>query len=269
MRLLFNAVFTLFITLSLLVLHACTWKITDTASDTSAVSQQLAKLEKLKGRRSPGVKTFYHVDLDIYKEVSGSRWNDLGAPYLVEFPPGKVQIGVVFPKIPYIYYPEVEFEAKPGHNYWLTWVCAPYPYVVIVDALTSRVVALDTYCAVCQKLIGLKISPDNECLLKRIQPPWMKPDETTHWMGWYQERTNQMFRDLCRAAEQDIKIARKRLGTLYTLGMYGVPQDTVLGNFWYTSDLDDLKLGECEKELTNSPQKYQLKSGYQPLIKDW
>jgi hypothetical protein len=220
-----------------LVLTACsgTWKIQPNDVDTKqhALSEQLSVIERLRGRNSPKIKTFRHSDLDIYKESAGSRDNDAYAVNRVETLPGKVEIGVVFPQLK-IYYPEVEFNAELGHTYALTWICIPYPFVAIVDGASSEILAVDSYCPDCERIIGAQLSASTECLHPLQHPPWMlKPDEKAARALWPIELITQTHRNLCYAAEHNIDSAQERLGLLYESGIYGLPKDLTLAYVWY------------------------------------
>jgi len=184
-------------------IYSCTWTFTDQAiSHDNNASKKTVLIERLQGRRGPRIQNFYHIDLDIYKEYDSRPGNDALAPTYVKTAPGKVHIGVTLPHVD-IYYPEVDFTVAPGHNYWITWICLPYPYVAIVDAESSSIVALDSYCPDCDKFIGAELLPSTECL-KYMQPYWIKPDKDKRWREWFSEYENQLYRNLCYAAEHGV-----------------------------------------------------------------
>jgi hypothetical protein len=257
-----------------MMLVACggTWKIQKRATypQNEISIDKIAIIERQEDRRSPKIKTFKHVESGISKESAGSRHNDAYAVNRVETPPGNVEIGVVFPWNHRIYYPEVKFKAAPGRKYSLTWICIPYPFVAIIDAATSNIVALDSYCPDCKGLIGATLLPSTECL-RYLQPPWMEPDEKSKWLPWLFEYTTQMYRNLCYAADHGLTSARMRLGLLYSLGIYGATEDPVLAYVWYrlaadSGDEQAIKYAESLKE--NRLSAIQLEKA-QHMLSNW
>ena len=92
----------LIVSTPLMMLSGCgSWKMQDSinAPKQQVSSDQIAIIERMKGRTSPSIKTFDHIDLGISDYSGGSRWNTLSAPNRVETPPGRVQIGVVDPAV--------------------------------------------------------------------------------------------------------------------------------------------------------------------------
>ena len=105
---------TLVVSMSLLAACTGSWVIRDVGDHVANEGTQTSVIERLPTRRSPGIKTFRHYDLDILRESPGSRFNDSYAVDQVRTPPGKVQIGVVFPKGRRVYNPEIEFNVVAG-----------------------------------------------------------------------------------------------------------------------------------------------------------
>lgn len=219
-----------------LLLAACssTWLVHPPKDAESGVttSRQMAIVEKLRGRNSPKIKTFRHIDLGVYKESAGSRHNNAYAVKQVVTYPGLIEVGVILPGVHRVYYPEVRFNAEAGHKYGVTWLCLPYPFVAVVDEASSKIVAVDAYCPNCEEIIGTNISQSSACL-NHMQPAWMKPDVKAKWWPWYIETRTQLYRNLCTAAEHNITSAQKRLAVLYKLGIYRVRQNTILAYVWY------------------------------------
>jgi len=231
----------LLVATSLLSACAGSWVIESAGTGAVSNGTQPAVIETLQTRRSPGIKTFTHYDLGISRESPGSRHNDSYAARQVQTPPGKVAIGVVFPQGKRVYYPEVEFDAVSGHRYQITWMCLPFPYVVVIDAGSGEIVAVDSYCPDCNGLVGSALLPDSECL-SRMQPRWLEPDNTTsrnsEWFSWAQESLYQNYRDLCFAAEHGLSAAMMNLAFEYEHGFGAIQKDLVRAYVWYRLAVD-------------------------------
>lgn len=219
-----------------LMLTACgggTWEIqkNSESSESDVNSRNVAVIERHPDRLSPRIKSFWHIDLGIYKYASGSYWNTLGTRDSVITPSGKVRVGAVLPYIPYN--TELEFVTKPQHKYFLTWVCLPYPFLAIVDAKTSEYVAIDSYCPNCEGLIGTHLNESTQCVSNKFNPAWMQPDPEHHWLPWLMERKVYMYKNLCHAADKGVVSAQQRLGSLYFFGTEGFNKDKIRSFFWY------------------------------------
>ena len=239
----------LLVTSALMMSCGITWRVQELPdTQTAGLTQDgVAIIESQPGRKSPGVKTFRHFELGIELESAGHRHNDAYARARVETPPGNIQLGVVFPHNIRTYYPVVEFAAEPGQRYFLTWICVPYPFVAITGADSSTIVALDTFCPDCDGMIGESVTPASECL-RHFQPPWMKPDEKTHWLSWALEYRAQIMRNLCYAADHGNTDARMRLAELSFFGNY---QNPVQAHLWYrlVASSDAIRANEAEGML--------------------
>jgi len=254
-----------------------TWDLRSEVSDSKAdiKDSQMATIEQHPTRHSPKIKTFRHFDLGIYKESAGSRHNDAYAQRRVRTPPGEIQIGVTFPGIPRIYYPEIEFTAASKHNYFLTWVCIPYPFLAVADSQSETIVAMDSYCPDCNGLIGRPLSPRTECS-KQFYPPWMKSEEkknTGLWrLLWSMELNMQRYRNLCFAAEHGVTAAMMRMGDLYSKGIYGVKKDPERAYIWHrlateAGDAEAWQSGQCVKDLQDMSDSFSEFGGSQPKYK--
>ena len=236
-------------TSALMVSCGLTWRVLELPEAQAAGLPQdhIAIIESQPGRKSPGIKTFKHAELGIELESAGHRDNDAYARARVETPPGNIQIGVVFPHNIRTYYPVVEFAVEPGHRYFLTWICIPYPFAAITDADSSTVVALDAFCPNCDGMIGRTVTSASECL-RYSQPPWMKPDEKAHWLPWAIEYKAQIMRNLCYAADNGNTDARMRLAELSFFGSYRNP---VQAHLWYNlvASSDDIRAKEAQGKL--------------------
>ncbi len=221
-----------------ILLAACAgpWVIGSVDTPAKNGADDTVIIEQLQTRRSPKIKTFRHYDLDIHKESAGSRYNDSYATNEVRTAPGRVQMGVVFPKGKRVYYPEVEFTAASGHRYQITWICIPFPYIALIDAGSGEIVAIDSYCPDCDALIGSPLLPASECLT-HMQPPWLKPDNTSwlgsNWFLWTQENLYQNYRDICFAAEHGLAEAMMNLAFEFEYGFSVIQKDLVRAYVWY------------------------------------
>lgn len=223
------------------MLTACggTWDIqtSTTNSESQVDDNNEVVIERYPDRKSPHIKTFRHIDFNIYKESAGSRHNYAYARSSVKTPPGNIQIGVIL-GADRVYYPEIEFISEPKHKYFITWVCIPYPFVAIVDAESSTYVGIDSYCPDCEGLVGSQINESSQCL-NFWHPTWMQSDPEHHWLPWFMERTAQMYRNLCVAADNGVISAQRRLGLLYGSGIYGVIEDKIRSYVWYQLAADN------------------------------
>lgn len=223
---------------AMIMIAACSqsWVILDVSTNAANEDTQPALIERLQTRQSPGIKTFRHYDLDISRESPGSRFNDSYTIDEIRTPPGKIKIGVVFPRGGRGYNPEVELDVASAHRYQLTWICIPFPYVAVTDANSEDIVAVDSYCPGCDRFIGSPLRPDTECL-SHLQPPWMEPDSTSPgrspWASWHEESTYQRYRDLCYAAEHGLLAAMMDLAFEYEHGFGLVQKDIVRAYVWY------------------------------------
>lgn len=164
----------------ILLISACssTWKFQENAinSKQKTPSNKMVVIEQMEERWSPRIKTFKHFDQNIFKESAGRRYNDAYAVNRIETPPGKVELGIILNRGGYKTLSHIEFNAKAGQKYLLTWICIPYTFIAVVDEKTSKIVALDSGCYNCKWLIGTKISNDTECIYERLipRPIWGK-----------------------------------------------------------------------------------------------
>lgn len=227
---------TLVVSTSLLAACTGSWVIRDVGDHVANEETQPSVIERLPTRQSPGIKTFRHYDLDIFRESPGRQYNDSYAVNQVRTPPGKVRIGVVFPEGKRVYNPEVEFNVVSGYRYQLTWICIPFPYVAVIDADSEVIVAIDSYCPGCEKLVGSTLPPDSECLI-HMQPPWLEPYGTSPWVSkwslWNQESLYQNYRDLCFAAEHGLVAAMMNLAFEFEHGFSAIQKDHVRAYVWY------------------------------------
>jgi len=227
----------------LMMLSGCgTWKIQDSIKTTNnqISSDKIAVIERMEGRKSPPIKTFRHFGLGIYKESGGSRHNDYTAPDRVETPPGRVQIGVTFSDTSgdTIYYPEVEFIAKPGHKYGITWLCVISHILVIVDMESSYIVGVDSYYPRSDRFIGKKLLQSSECTKVLSELPM--PGDQNFKERW-KETYNHSYKNLCYAAKHGVTSAQFQLGINYSMGLYGFPKDKVRSYVWYQKALESDK----------------------------
>ena len=227
---------TLIVAMILLAACSGSWVILDVGTNAANEDTQPALIERLQTRQSPGIKTFRHYDLDISRESPGSRFNDSYTVDEIRTPPGKIKIGVVFPRGGRGYNPEVELDVASAHRYQLTWICIPFPYVAVIDANSENIIAVDSYCPGCDRLIGSPLRPDTECL-SHSQPPWMEPDNTSPgrspWASWHEESTYQRYRDLCYAAEHGLLAAMMDLAFEFEHGFSLIRKDIVRAYVWY------------------------------------
>ena len=219
-----------------LVLTACgggAWEVLKNSEsyEEAGFDATVAIIERHPDRLSPQIKIFQHMELGVYKESAGSRWNDLYARDRVITAPGNIRIGVVLDTNS-VYYPELEFVTRPEHQYFITWVCIPYPFVAAVDAKSNKYVGIDSYCSGCDNIIGTLLSERSQCLNHR-RPAWIKPDPERHFLPWLSERVAYMYESLCNAAGDGVISAQKNLGLYYSLGLYGYEKDMARAYFWY------------------------------------
>jgi hypothetical protein len=236
--------YLLIVSTPLMMLSGCgSWKMQDSinAPKQQVSTDQIAIIERMKGRTSPSIKTFDHIDLGFSGYTSGSRWNTLFSPNRVETPPGRVQIGVVDPAVAFVrsalYYPDVTFVAKPGHKYGLTWLCIPYSFVAVVDMESLCIVAVDSFYPGGENIIGKKLLQSSECSNTFRAPPWMKPDEKHYWLPWLGQKMGQKYKNLCYAAEHDVATAQYYMGNHYYSGTFGVEKNEVMAYVWYRKAL--------------------------------
>jgi len=256
--------------------------------DAEIPIENMSKIDSHPLRQSPRIKQFKHLEFEIFKRCLGSQWNDLGCPEHIVTVPGKVQIEIV-PRIFYdIYHPKIEFDAKAGQKYFLTWICAPYPISVIADAVTLNIIAIESFCPNCEGLNGVKIEPDNQCVGYSLHPPWMQPDDKKHWSPWSNDVYNHAYRSLCNAANQGDASARLRLALLYLYGSNRLEENHTLAYVWFrlagssgsaqaiveaeelekklsTSSLekakhllDNWQPGQCEKQIPGIDKAYKI-----------
>lgn len=236
----------------LLFLSACsssTWKFQNISPDGKhkTSDNEMVVIKGVEGtvfkpwRNSTKIRMFQHIDLNISK-VENIIGTDYAYVTHLETPPGKIRVGV--PTDRNVLYPsEVEFNALPGHKYVLTWVCIPYPYLAVVDEKSSKIVGIDSYCPGCNWIIGKKFTNNLEC--ERSRPVWMKfsepklswdpactLEENREWCNWINYTSVQPYRNLCYAAEHNVKSAQEILYNSYWYGDNLIPRDAVLYHVW-------------------------------------
>jgi TPR repeat protein len=70
-----------------------------------------------------------------------------------------------------------------------------------------------------------------------MQPPWLKPDNTSwlgsNWFLWTQENLYQNYRDICFAAEHGLAEAMMNLAFEFEYGFSVIQKDLVRAYVWY------------------------------------
>ncbi|MGI9319150.1 MAG: hypothetical protein ACR2QW_17625 [bacterium] len=168
-----------------------------------------------------------HRDLGIEKGTWWFRDSIWPYPKRIFSPPGNLRLRT---KAHYYMKPQVEFLAEPGGHYLLSSVCVstrfvqiPLGFIVIVDANSHQILAVDDFCPDCETLIGAPLSQwqcgNQDAVNLKKMPVEEFKCKCTRQLGH--------SRLICDAAERGIASARVALAWIYE-----VPNPT-MSYYWY------------------------------------